>query len=425
MSVNFSLLWRGKTGRLFLYIFIIAVIIHLVVLGIFAQINKTRQFHLNYYFMVQQIADTFSTLQQTDTKNLEPTIKTIAIPGLDLDIDNKPDYKLIVNLETPIWIVQKYMTTETPQNKINLSVYLPNQRWLNISATVVKTPWRFEIMLLSIELIALAAIFISIWSINRFTEPLKKFRLAAEELGVNLDRKPLAVYGPSVVQDTAQALNQMQKRIQDLLRHRTQMLIALSHDLRTPITRLKLRLHLIDDENIQEKFNNDLDQIEAMIDETLSYVREKSRQETKIKIDLCALLQSICDDYTDTGKKVNFTTSVQKAYISGQALALKRAFSNIIDNAIKYAGSATIRLEQHSDDSHYQISIEDQGPGIDQQLKEKVFEPFYRIEDSRSRSTGGTGLGLAIVEDIIKSHQGKIKLEDNQPQGLRVVIELK
>lgn len=422
MPLSLSMLWRGRIGKFILLGFAIILIIHLITLAIFAHANKNREFRLNYDFMARQVTQALNTLQQTNPQQLHRTISSLSIPNMSMSASNQPDSTLIVNLEAPIWQTQQRLSSQTPNKKISLSVYLPDGQWLNISATVVKTPWLFEITLLILELFVVVTILVSIWAIGRFTGPLKKFRHAAEQLGVDLNTKPLAVYGPSVVQDAAYAMNQMQNRIRDLLRHRMQMLAALSHDLRTPITRLKLRSHLIDDKDLQDKFNEDLDQIEAMVNETLTYVRAESHKEKKVELDLKALLESICDNYRDIGAPVTFDCQQQVMRYKGQPLALKRAFNNLIDNAIKYGGSADIHLSKAS--KRWKITIEDKGVGLDEQMKQKVFDPFFRGESSRSRDTGGTGLGLALVRDIIQAHGGEIRLEDVKPHGLRVRVLL-
>lgn len=216
MPLNLSMLWRGRMGKFFLLGFMIILIVHLVTLAIFAHANKNHEFRLNYDFMARQVTQALNTLQQTDPQQLHRTISSLSIPNMAMSASKQPDSSFIVNLEAPIWRTENQLTSRPPTKKIMLSVYLPDSQWLNISATVVKTPWLFEITLLSLEIFVVITILASIWAIGRFTGPLKKFRHAAEQLGVDLNTKPLSVYGPSVVQDAAYAINQMQKRIRDL-----------------------------------------------------------------------------------------------------------------------------------------------------------------------------------------------------------------
>jgi signal transduction histidine kinase len=230
------------------------------------------------------------------------------------------------------------------------------------------------------------------------------------------------VYGPKVVREASEALNQMQNRIVQLVRNRTQLLAAISHDLRTPIARAKLRAQFIDDSEYKTQLLDDLNEMEHMISETLSFAREESRREEKKNIDLVSLLQSICDDENDMEHKVIYHADAHRIAFLGRPIALKRAFTNLINNAIRYAGDAVVTIEQRG--KTIMIDIEDSGPGISESELEKVFEPFYRGEQSRSRETGGVGLGLSVARDIIFAHHGKIKLKNKKEGGLSVLIEL-
>jgi signal transduction histidine kinase len=422
MDLKFSLFWRGRSGRLILILFASIILLHLIILGVFTSSRNTANFRLNHNLMVRQVTELLYTIQQTPPAEQDKTIKAVAIPSIKLSMDDEPDSKLMLNLSAPAWLILHDISQEKTTDNITLSVFLPSGEWLNVNAAVERNAWTAEISLFLLEVILAIIIFTTLWSINRFTGPLRRFRKAAESLGVDMDPQPLAEYGPSIVRDTAHAINQMQHRIRDLLRHRMQMLAALSHDLRTPITRLKLRAQFIDDEALQEKINNDLDQIEAMVNETLLYVREEMRMDEKHKFDLNALLNSICSDYVDTGAAVTFAGAGKHLPLQGSVSSLKRAFTNLIDNALKYAGSVNIKVVAHK--KRYEIQIEDHGEGIKDSEKKKVFDPFYRTEGSRSRDTGGTGLGLAIVREVIHAHNGKISLHDAVPHGLLVKIIL-
>ncbi|NNM59588.1 MAG: two-component sensor histidine kinase [Legionellales bacterium] len=272
------------------------------------------------------------------------------------------------------------------------------------------------------EAILTLTILISLLSINRYTTPLKNFTEAAERLGVDLRSDPLPIDGPAAVRAMAHAMNKMQQRIGDLLAARTQMLAAISHDLRTPITRLKLRAQYIEDEKLHEKVISDLDQMEAMLAETLSFAREEGRKEQRILLDLASLLDSVCQDFASVGHQIDYLGTFDRSTYRGGAVGLKRVFNNILENAIKYAGNARVRLESVKDE--YWISIEDDGPGIPEEQLMQVFLPFYRGDNSRSRQTGGTGLGLAVAKDIIRAHGGTIELKRREAGGLIVLIQL-
>ncbi|MBB71182.1 MAG: two-component sensor histidine kinase [Legionellales bacterium] len=299
---------------------------------------------------------------------------------------------------------------------------LPQNDWLNITATIVPTSFGLQSFLFSLEIIVAVAVIFFLWTINRFTKPLHKFTKAAERLGVDLHSEPLPIYGPVAVRATATAMNKMQERIQDLIQARTQMLAAISHDLRTPITRLKLRTQYLDEGELQQKIIKDLDEMEAMISETLAFAREDSRSEQRVNLDIVSMLASLCEDFADTGQDVQYIGPQTRVLINGGSVSLRRVFTNVIDNACKYAGSVTVDLHAEGDEVH--ILFDDNGPGIANAQLDKVFMPFYRGEHSRSRETGGTGLGLATARDIIRAHGGDIRLSNRPSGGLRVTVVL-
>ena len=260
----------------------------------------------------------------------------------------------------------------------------------------------------------------SAWSINRFTKPLQNFKAAAERLGIDLQTTPQAVVGPSVVREAALALNKLQQRIQELIRDRTQVLAAISHDLRTPITRMKIRTQFVADDEARLNFESDLAEMEQMINDTLTFAREDAATEQKKKIDLVSLVQTLCDDMQDMGHAVIFQTKLTRVPFSGRLLGLKRALNNLLGNAARYGKHVEVSLSTRG--KSIVMHIMDDGPGIPEADLQRVFEPFYRAEQSRSRDTGGSGLGLAITRDIIKAHDGKIHLKNRKPHGLIATV---
>ena len=232
-------------------------------------------------------------------------------------------------------------------------------------------------------------------------------------------------YGPPIVRDTYHAMHKMQQRIQDLINDRTKMLAAISHDLRTPITRMKLRLQLLKTphDDLYNKSMNDLNEMETMITQTLAFARQEATQEKRVHFDIFSLLATISTEMTDLGQNIHFNTPTQRISFYGKPLALKRAFTNLINNGIKYAEQVTLDLQVKN--ATIILTVEDDGPGIPENDLDNVFKPFYRGEHSRSRDTGGVGLGLATTLDIIRAHHGRITLA-NKPQGtgLKVTVTL-
>ncbi|MEQ9448560.1 MAG: ATP-binding protein, partial [Rhodospirillaceae bacterium] len=247
------------------------------------------------------------------------------------------------------------------------------------------------------------------------------FALAAERLGLDVTAEPLSEEGPSEVRRAARAFNTMQTRVKRFIQDRTHMLAAISHDLRTPITRLKLRAEFIEDDQQREKTLRDLDEMEAMISATLAFARDDAANEPVSHIDVAAVLASICTDQAAAGHDVTYAGPDSFQFVA-RSIALKRAVNNIVDNAVKYGDRARVTLEPHADE--VRIYIDDDGPGISDADRERVFEPFTRLESSRSRETGGTGLGLTIARNAFRSMGGDMDLENRPEGGLRANISL-
>jgi len=282
----------------------------------------------------------------------------------------------------------------------------------------VNWPYR---LLLSLGILLAAVIVLTLVAVRWVTRPLKTLARAAEQLGADIERAPLAEEGPLEVRSAAHAFNTMQKRLVAFIRDRTRILAAMSHDLKTPITRLRLRAELLDDAEMRAKFEKDLAEMESMVSATLDFMRGVEKREARQPIDVMALLESLQDDAVEVKGKVEIEGAALKPYY-GLAQALKRCLRNLIDNAVKYGKSATIRVDDSA--SALRISVRDEGPGIAEGELDHVFEPFYRLEGSRSRDTGGTGLGLGIARNIARAHGGDIVLRNVPGGGLEAVLTL-
>ncbi len=318
--------------------------------------------------------------------------------------------------------MQRMMAGLALGRNLHVSLQLADSTWLNFAALLVEPAsfWSAR-SILSMAVMAFTVIALSIWAIRRFTAPLVTFARAAERLGRDVKAPSLPERGPSEVRQAVRAFNRMQGRIRRFVEDRTQMVAAISHDLRTPITRLRLRAEFVEDEEEQRKMLADLDEMEGMISSTLSFARQDAATEARTVVDLAALLQSICDDMVDAGLPVELVGETRLPY-NGQPMGLKRAFTNLIDNAVKYGKRARVRLDEGVD--RITVQIDDDGPGIPEGEREKVFTPFYRIDRSRSRETRGSGLGLAFTRTIIRAHGGDIRLVNRTEGGLRVIVTL-
>lgn len=280
--------------------------------------------------------------------------------------------------------------------------------------------WPYRALLSALVLIA-AVVLLAVFGVRWVTRPLKNFAVAATELGKNINRPPLAETGPLEVIQASRALNGMQTRLSRYLDDRTRILAAMSHDLKTPITRMRLRAELLDDEKIREKFTCDLSELEAMVTGTLDFMRGIETSEVMQPLDINALLESIQDDARESGQSIQIIGHTSTPYLC-RPQAMKRCLSNLLENAIKYGSSAQVQVMQLPASLH--IVISDQGPGVPADKLERLFDPFYRLESSRNRDHGGTGLGLTIARSIAEQHGGTLTLKNGFSLGLECHLDL-
>ena len=305
---------------------------------------------------------------------------------------------------------------------LRVAVPLADGQWLSFATAVPASgPALSRQFLISMALMAVILIAVSVWVVRRVTAPLASLSAAAERLGTDLNAPPLPETGTIETQKAAHAFNTMQARLRGLIENRTRMLAAISHDLRTPLTLLRLRAENVGDAAERDKMLATIAEMDAMLAETLRFARDEATAEPRRRTDLTALLASVIDDMADTGAPVSMEPA-QPIVCECQPAALKRALTNLLDNAVKYGkrARATIRAMPKS----VEITIDDEGPGIPDDELKRVFEPFYRVESSRSRETGGIGLGLAIALSVIQGHGGQLKLSNRSEGGLRATITL-
>ncbi len=268
-------------------------------------------------------------------------------------------------------------------------------------------------LLITLGILLVSVVALSLLAVRWSVGPLRSLRRAAEALGKDIHRKPLAVEGPSEVAETAKAFNTMQQRLKNYIEDRARILAAVSHDLKTPLTRMRLRSDLLEDEGLREKIQTDLNDMESMVGATLDFMRGTETKEPSQPLDLMALLESIQGNMSEAGWEVTLAGQIEKP-IHGKPLALKRCITNLVDNAVHYGERADITVD--GQDQHIVIAVNDNGPGIAEESLERVFDPFFRVEASRSQHTVGTGLGLGIARNIARAHGGELMLE-NRPQG--------
>ncbi len=308
-----------------------------------------------------------------------------------------------------------------------VAMHLPDGRWLLVHAGLPEPrPWRsagFDGVFLGMML---GSALLALWAAQRLTAPVRMLAVAAERLGRDVNAASLAEDGPAEVAQAAAAFNRMAARIRRYVDDRTLLLAAIGHDLRTPITRLKLRAELMDDDEQRPKMLADLDELESMVAATLAFSRDVAASEPAVSLDLAALLRTVLDEAADARPALAGAISYagpERLAVQGRPVALKRALANLVGNALGYGGAARARL-MPPEKGMVRIEVEDDGPGLAPGEIERVFEPFYRVERSRSRETGGTGLGLPIVRNILRAHGGDVVLVNRVEGGLRAVVTL-
>jgi signal transduction histidine kinase len=310
---------------------------------------------------------------------------------------------------------------------IVVGMMMPDGDWLNLTVPVEPlNAWLSPTFLAAFLLMSAAAAGLTLWAVRRLTAPVRTLAAAAEALGRDVNAPPLPEGGPLEVATAAVAFNTMAGRIRRFVQDRTELLTAIGHDLRTPITRLKLRAEFVEDEEQRSKMLADLEELEAMVSATLAFGRDARTTEPEASLDLAELVRTVLDEAGDARPDA----AARLAYegpphltVRARPLALKRALANLVSNAVIYGGRAAVRLISPLDGAVV-IEVEDDGPGIEPNELERVFEPFHRGEPSRSRETGGVGLGLPIARNILRAHGGDVTLANRPAGGAKATLTL-
>jgi len=316
-------------------------------------------------------------------------------PAKFLYLDESKGMGIAVRLESGAWLNAAY------------SKPIPNSIWTSQTAVSLG---------ITAAILSLIAIFVA----RSIARPMRRLAVAAEALGRGESVKPLPESGPDDIRQTAEAFNRMQERLERFVQDRTRMLAAISHDLRTPLTSLRLRAEFVADHDVQEKMLKTIGEIQTMTEAALAFVREEATAEATRAVDLSALVESLCDDLAELGHNVTFIDGAAINYRC-RPDALRRAIRNLVENAVRYGECARVCVSRTA--KSIDIVVEDNGPGIPDEAMEQVFAPFYRLEDSRNRETGGVGLGLSIARAIARHHGGDVVLS-NRANGLQATISL-
>jgi signal transduction histidine kinase len=317
-------------------------------------------------------------------------------------------------------------------HRIIVGLRLPDNEWLNVTAEIESPrPWHSPTFLAAFGLMTVVAAGLTLWAVRRLTSPVRTLAAAAEALGRDVNAPPLPEDGPLEVAIAAAAFNTMAARIRRFVQDRTDLLTAIGHDLRTPITRLKLRAEFIEDDEQRGKVLADLEELEAMVSATLAFGRDARTGEAVSALDMAELLRTLLDEAGDARPEAVSRLAYEGPphwTVRARPLALKRALTNLISNAVMYGGGARVRLLPPASvgaaAAMLTIEVEDDGPGIPPGELERAFEPFHRGEPSRNRETGGVGLGLPIARNIMRAHGGDVVLANRPMGGAKATVTL-
>lgn len=409
---------------LFLSLFLIHALVLTHYLKYQSVLTKDEMQKDRHYVMLLMLIET----SQADTPLTKEIVSDISHYSLmrdnaklDISIGDKPEWNLQLKGKVEPYKLRRLIANSNDGMK--LSYQLKNGKWLNYSEQYQYSTFQISTLLFSLELAAIVLLILYSLSMLRYTRPLRDFKSTAEKISNDINSEPITeTSGPSIVRETSSALYQMQQRIKELVHNRTKLLATISHDLRTPITRLKLRAQFMADSELAEKVIADLDEMDAMISGMLAFARNDMIREKKIKFDLGAMLYTICNDFTDQGHRVHTKGNKQKLAYFGRSISLKRSISNLIHNAIKYAGEVWVTMEVES--QRIIITVKDNGPGIPEDEIEKVFAAYYRAKARKADSSTGSGLGLAVVKEVIDDHKGTVTLKNRSQGGLIAVVVL-
>ncbi|MBK5529356.1 HAMP domain-containing protein [Pseudomonas sp. TH06] len=301
-------------------------------------------------------------------------------------------------------------------------VQLVDGSWLSFSPP--ERSWGVDVGTRIAVIIALgliATLLVAWIATRQLANPLQRFANAARRFGSDLRAPPINIEGPEEIRQVIIAFNTMQAQIQHFIGERTHMLASISHDLRAPLTRMRLRSEFIEDLEYQGKQIRDIEEMQSMINAALAFFREDTQPEHTTAFDLSELLHTIVDDYRDQHIAIDYDGPAHLVY-EGRPLGIKRVIVNLLENAEKYAQHP--RIELSSDERSIRIDVSDEGPGIPEESLQRVFDPFFRLEASRNRHTGGVGLGLSAARAIVREQGGELTLSNRSGGGLVARVEL-
>jgi signal transduction histidine kinase len=360
-------------------------------------------------------------------RSIRAFLPTVEVHDEPLKVEHHADVALVEVLQAELgdrFTIFAMRPSDTPDRAMRIAIVIPGGPTL---VAPLSPSLRFgglpPFLIGTLVFLASAIVLLSLWAAGTLTAPLTRFAVAAERFTIAGFDAPLPERGPREVVRAARALNELRERVRRLVEDRGRMLAAVSHDLRTPITRLRLRAEDIEHEPLRLQVIRDLDTMQNMVQSALSFLRGQATTIRRDTVDLPSLVQTVCDDFVDLGHRVAFI-GPQHAYVQCDAEQLTRAITNLVENGVKFGTSVVVRIVT-SDGADISMEVEDDGLGLPGCEKQLVLEPFYRGDSARSlNGQGSFGLGLSISKIIVEAHNGTLELCDAQPHGLVVRVVL-
>lgn len=306
---------------------------------------------------------------------------------------------------------------------VQIAVQIEDGTWVNVETSLPEFPRElWSPSFLPMGLLTLAIILTSGWAVRRMLKPLNDVATAAQEFAHDINAPPMPANVSYEARAVADAFNEMQSQLKRIIQNRTEMMGAISHDLRTPLSLVRLRTESLPNSRDRERLLCAVDEMDAIISATLDFAKHTFNTEVIRNVDIAALVEAICEDQSEAGSNVCFEKKGHSFVFSGQSVALRRCFTNLIGNAVKFGNAVKVQIDAQG--PKLIVTVEDDGPGIASDDIDRVFEPFYRCDRARSNATKGTGLGLSLAKSIIEAHGGKIELANLDEGGLSVRVEI-
>jgi signal transduction histidine kinase len=424
---------RGISGQIAALVVASIVAIHLIIAATFL-IHRPDQFDPSIGHGQSQLTAVVQLLAAVPRAGRPRLFADIAraFPQLDLEglppgsapAANEADGSSLRSLRHRLGSGYRIFSLPPEQGDRKVGIVLPDGAM--ISAKMLPEQWQRPIWsgpwMTTLLFAVISVTLLGLWAARALTAPLSSFARAAEDFSLNGAAAPLPERGPEEIRSVAKALNRMRERIATLIDDRTRMLAAISHDLRTPITRMRLRSEFIEDDAHRRRMLGDLDQMRSMLESVLSFLRNDRKLEAMTLVDVASTLQLVTDQFGDMGYKIAYD-GPEHAMATVRPDDLHRSITNLVENAVRFGAEATIRLRVSQ--QTVTIEVEDDGPGISDARKEIMLEPFVRGDDARNMDeAAGFGLGLSIARTIVLAHGGELSLNDRQPHGLIVRVEL-